>query len=58
MSACAKSGLFRVLPLLLLALPLAGCSIVGGIFKMGFVSAIVVIVLVVAVIGFVARGRG
>ena len=48
----------RLLPLLLLlTVPFAGCSVVGGVFKAGFWTAIIIIVAVVALIGFMARGR-
>jgi hypothetical protein len=48
----------RLLLLLLLTLPIGACAVVGGIFKAGFVTAIVAIVLIIAVIGFFMRGRG
>ena len=59
MSAPTRAGLRPLLLVLLalLTLPAAGCAVVGGIFKAGFVTAIVVIVLIIAVIGFLARGR-
>jgi hypothetical protein len=47
----------RLLPLFLLTIPLASCSVVGGIFKAGFWTAIIVVVLIVALVGFFARGR-
>ena len=47
----------RLLLLLLLTLPVAACELAGGIFKAGFWTAIIVIVLIVALVGFVARGR-
>ena len=47
----------RVLLLLLLTLPVAACGLVGGIFKAGFWTAVIVVVLIVALVGFVARGR-
>jgi hypothetical protein len=46
----------RLLLLLLLTVPLAGCELAGGIFKAGFWSAIVLIVLIVGLVAF-ARGR-
>ena len=49
--------LIRLALLLVLTLPIAGCGLIGGIFKAGFWTAIVVIVLIVGLIGFVARGR-
>ena len=49
----------RTLPLLLLlTLGLAGCSVVGGIFKAGFWTAIIVVVLIVLAVGWVARSAG
>jgi hypothetical protein len=51
----APASTARLLPLLLLTLPMAGCAVVGGIFKMGFVSAIVVVIVIVAIVAFVAR---
>jgi hypothetical protein len=53
----SANGLPRLLPLLLLTIPLTGCAIVGGIFKAGFVTALIAIVLVVAMVGFFMRGR-
>ena len=47
----------RLLLLLVLTVPFAACGVVGGIFKMGFWTAVIVIVAVVALIGFMARGR-
>ena len=49
--------LARVLLLLLLTLPVAACGLVGGIFKAGFWTAVIVVVAIVALVGFVARGR-
>jgi hypothetical protein len=48
----------RLLPLLLLTLALGGCSIIGGIFKAGFWTAIILVVLVIALVGWVARSAG
>ena len=48
----------RLLPLLLLTLAIGGCSIVGGIFKAGFWTAILLVVLVVVLVGWVARSAG
>lgn len=42
------SYLTRVLLVVLLAVTLAGCSVVGGIFKAGFWVGIVIAVVVVA----------
>lgn len=57
MSTRTRAGMLRPLLLVLLTLPVAGCGVIGGIFKAGFVTALVVIVLIVALIGFLARGR-
>jgi hypothetical protein len=41
-----------------LAMTLSSCEVVGGIFKAGFYSAIIVIVLIIAIIlWLVNRGR-
>jgi hypothetical protein len=40
--------------LLVLTLPLAGCEAIAGIFKAGFFTGIIVVVLVLAGIGFLA----
>ncbi len=42
-----RSILSRVLLLAVLALIAAGCSVVGGIFKAGFWSGIIVVALIV-----------
>jgi hypothetical protein len=47
----------QILLLLLLTLSTAGCELIGGIFKAGFWTAIIAVVLIVALVGFVARGR-
>ena len=52
-----SARLQRVLLLLLLTLPVAGCDLVGGIFKAGFWTAVIVVVVVLALVGFVVRGR-
>ena len=55
------SATYRRLPqllfLLLVTLPMGGCSLIGGIFKAGFMTAIIVLVLIVAMVGFFVRGR-
>ena len=48
----------RLLLVLLLTLGTAGCGIIGGIFKAGFWTAIIAIVLIVSLVAFVARGMG
>ena len=48
----------RRLPLLLLTLTLGGCEIIGGIFKAGFWTAIILVVLVIALVGWLARSAG
>ena len=48
----------RLLLLVLLTVTLAGCAAIGGIFKAGFWSGIIVVVLVVGLIGvLVAKMR-
>ena len=48
----------RALPLLLLTLGLAGCDLVGAVFKAGFWTAVILIVLILLLIGWVARAAG
>jgi hypothetical protein len=48
----------RLLPLLLLTLGLGGCELVGAIFRAGFWTAIILVVLVVLVVGWIARAAG
>jgi hypothetical protein len=40
--------------LVLLTLPLAGCDAIQGIFKAGFFAGVIVVVLILAGIGFLA----
>jgi len=48
----------NVFLVLLLAVLAGGCSVVGGIFKAGFWSGIIVVVLIVAAVLFlVAKAR-
>ena len=50
--------LSRLLTLVLLGLPLAGCEVVGGIFKAGFwVGAIAVVVVVLVLVFVVGKFR-
>jgi uncharacterized membrane protein YkvI len=43
------------LPLLLLAtIPLAGCELIGDIFQAGVWVGVIFVVLIVAVVGFIA----
>jgi len=44
----------RVLLLVVLALSMSGCEVIGGIFKAGFWIGIIVVVLIVGIIGFIA----
>jgi hypothetical protein len=44
----------RVLLLVVLALSMSGCEVIGGIFKAGFWVGIIVVVLIVGIIGFIA----
>ena len=55
MNGPVRARLPGVLLLLLATLPMAGCSVVGGIFKAGFWTAIIVIVVIIAIIAMVAR---
>jgi len=56
MHRATVARLFLLLPL---AVATSGCSIIGGIFKAGFWSGIIVVVLIVAGIVFlVGKGRG
>ena len=48
----------RLLPLLLVTLGLGGCSVIGGIFKAGFWTAIILVVVVIALVGWIARASG
>jgi len=54
--------LSRYLPIVLLvlaALPLSGCEAIVGIFKAGVWTGVVMIVVLIAIVGFVAaRIRG
>jgi hypothetical protein len=54
-----RSTVARLFLLLLLAVATSGCNIIGGIFKAGFWSGIIVVVLIVVGIVFlVGKGRG
>jgi hypothetical protein len=44
----------RILLLVVLALSMSGCEVIGGIFKAGFWVGIIVVVLIVGIIGFIA----
>jgi hypothetical protein len=51
----------NILPLLLVCmLGLSSCELIGGIFKAGYVTGIVVVVLFIAIVGgiIMAVGRG
>ena len=48
----ATRSLLTVFSVLLLAVVASGCSVVGGIFKAGFWSGIIVVVLIVAALLF------
>ena len=51
--------LSRIVALILLGLPLAGCELAGGIFKAGaWVGAVAVIVVVVLVVLVAGKLRG
>ena len=45
-------GWLRVLLIVLLAVPLAACEVVGDIFQAGMAVGILMIVIVIAIIGF------
>jgi len=47
----------RLLLLVLLTLSMESCRVVGGIFKAGFLSAVILIVVIVVVVGLFVRGR-
>lgn len=48
-----KIGIYLILP----ALIMSGCSVVGGIFKAGMVWGIILVVLVIAaIIALITRG--
>ena len=46
-------GWFRVLLVLLAALPLAGCEAIGDIFQAGMAVGVIMVIAVIALIGFV-----
>ena len=53
------STLSRIVALVLLAVPFAGCEMVGGIFKAGmWVGALTVILVVVLLVFVVAKVKG
>ena len=43
---------FRVMLIVLATMSLAGCELVGGIFKAGFYTGIFIVVVIVALVGF------
>jgi hypothetical protein len=45
----------RLSILLALSLLFSGCTIIGGLFKAGLVMGIITVLLIVAVIAFIAR---
>lgn len=54
-----RSTIFRLALLLVLAVVTSGCAIAGGIFKAGFWSGIIVVVLIVVGLVFiVGKARG
>ena len=54
-----RSTVARLFLLFSLAVVTSGCNIIGGIFKAGFWSGIIVVVLIAAGIVFlVGKGRG
>jgi hypothetical protein len=49
----------QVLLLILVAIGLSGCEVVGGIFKAGVWVGALAVILVIAIIGFIAvKARG
>lgn len=55
----SRSAVVRLLTLLLLTMGATGCRLAGGIFKAGFWSGIIVVVLVVVGLVFlVTKARG
>jgi len=54
-----RAGVYsRIVALVLLGLPLAGCEVVGGIFKAGFwVGAVAVIAIVLVLVFVVGKVR-
>jgi len=46
-------GWLRLLLVTLLALPLAACEVIGDIFQAGMAVGILMIVVVIAIIGFI-----
>lgn len=55
-----REGMFsRIVALVLLGMPLAGCEAIGGIFKAGvWVGALAVVIVVVALVFVVGKVRG
>jgi hypothetical protein len=50
--------LYRTALLLALSLSLTACEVIGGIFRAGFWVGAVIVLLIIAVIGwFISRGR-
>jgi hypothetical protein len=45
----------NILFLMLLTITLPGCELVGDIFKIGFVGGIIVVLLVIALFGWLLR---
>lgn len=55
----ATRSVLSIVLVLLLAVVVSGCSVVGGIFKAGFWTGIIIVVLVVAGLLFlVGKARG
>jgi hypothetical protein len=44
----------RLIPLMLVTIPLAGCELVGNIFQAGMWVGVVMVVLLVAIVGGIA----
>ena len=53
-----KSLLFLIVSIILFTTILSGCQVVGAIFKTGFLSGVVIVVAVIALIAYLlSRGN-
>jgi hypothetical protein len=46
--------LFGILLLLLVAISVTGCEVAGAIFKTGLLAGVIMVVLIVAIVAFIA----
>lgn len=54
-----RAAVLQILLVVLLAVAVSGCEVIGGIFKAGFWVGAIVVILIAAVIMFiVAKARG